>query len=238
MARYAKTWQGNRATNFRVPQNVGNFLTSWDNIRFARRNLVHRFGQESSFTSNVLLSTLRKHPWKRDQVPTGWVWTGAENLAPHRDSIPVPSSPYRFAIPTELSWPILPCWCSPQHHDRHRNQGMWSYMNSCVYLVASVSTTHILPTALVASEVWKVPGQIWLSGNICFRTLIQPVQVLVQVETSSYFPAGWYRAFVWQFTLSTISSPIKYNFRWQVIWKYFRWPINIKLGCFLISTNR
>jgi hypothetical protein len=37
---------------------------------------------------------------------TGWasepVWTGAENLGPHRDSIPGPSSPQRVAIPTEL----------------------------------------------------------------------------------------------------------------------------------------
>ena len=36
----------------------------------------------------------------------GWapgpVWTGAENLAPHRDSIPGPSSPWRVAIPTTL----------------------------------------------------------------------------------------------------------------------------------------
>ena len=47
----------------------------------------------------------------KDPVPiiqeAGWapgpVWTGAENLAPHRDSIPGPSSPQRVAIPTELS---------------------------------------------------------------------------------------------------------------------------------------
>ena len=51
-------------------------------------------------------------PWK-NPVPivqeAGWapgqVWTGAENLAPHRDSIPGPSSPQRCAIPTELSRP-------------------------------------------------------------------------------------------------------------------------------------
>jgi hypothetical protein len=39
----------------------------------------------------------------------GWapgpVWTGAENLAPHRDSIPRPSSLYPVAIPTELPGP-------------------------------------------------------------------------------------------------------------------------------------
>ena len=47
----------------------------------------------------------------KDQVPivqeAGWpsgpVWTGAEYLASHRDSIPGPSSPQRVAIPTELS---------------------------------------------------------------------------------------------------------------------------------------
>ena len=46
----------------------------------------------------------------KDPVPivreTGWapgpVWTGAENLASHRDSIPGPSSPQPVAITTEL----------------------------------------------------------------------------------------------------------------------------------------
>ena len=33
------------------------------------------------------------------------VWTFAENLASHRDSIPGPSSPQRVAKQTELSWP-------------------------------------------------------------------------------------------------------------------------------------
>ena len=37
----------------------------------------------------------------------GPVWTGAENLAPHRDSIPVPPNPQRVAIPTELSRPPI-----------------------------------------------------------------------------------------------------------------------------------
>ena len=47
---------------------------------------------------------------RKDPVPivqeAGWapgpVWTGAENLAPQRDSIPGPSIPQRIAIPTEL----------------------------------------------------------------------------------------------------------------------------------------
>ena len=38
------------------------------------------------------------------QAP-GPVWTGAENLAPHRDSIPEPSSPQPVAIPTTLPGP-------------------------------------------------------------------------------------------------------------------------------------
>ena len=41
----------------------------------------------------------------------GWapgpVWTGAENLAHHRNSIPGPSSPQRVAIPTELFRPLI-----------------------------------------------------------------------------------------------------------------------------------
>ena len=51
----------------------------------------------------------------KDPVPivqeAGWapgpVWTSAENLAPHRDSIPGLSSPLRVAIPTELSRPLI-----------------------------------------------------------------------------------------------------------------------------------
>ena len=52
------------------------------------------------------------HP-RKDAVPVvqqdGWApgpgWTGAENLSPHRDSIPGPSRPYIVAIQTELSRP-------------------------------------------------------------------------------------------------------------------------------------
>jgi hypothetical protein len=36
-------------------------------------------------------------------VGPGSVWKGAESLTPHRDSIPGLSSPWRVAIPTELS---------------------------------------------------------------------------------------------------------------------------------------
>ena len=52
---------------------------------------------------------------RKDPVPivqeAGWavgpVWTGAENLVPHRDSIPGPYSPQPVAIPTELPGPIM-----------------------------------------------------------------------------------------------------------------------------------
>jgi hypothetical protein len=37
-----------------------------------------------------------------DRWTPGPVWTGAENFAPHQDSIPEPSSPQRVAIPTAL----------------------------------------------------------------------------------------------------------------------------------------
>ena len=51
------------------------------------------------------LFTLGKDPLPIVQE-AGWapgpVWTGAENLAPHRDSIPGPSSPYPVAIPNIL----------------------------------------------------------------------------------------------------------------------------------------
>jgi hypothetical protein len=41
--------------------------------------------------------------YRRLDGTPGPVRTGAENLAPHRDSISEPSSRYRVAIPTELS---------------------------------------------------------------------------------------------------------------------------------------
>ena len=41
------------------------------------------------------LHTVQKAGWA-----PGPVWTGAENLAPNRDSIPGPSSPYPVAVPT------------------------------------------------------------------------------------------------------------------------------------------
>jgi hypothetical protein len=54
-------------------------------------------------------------PPGKDPVPivqeAGWapgpVWTGVENLAPHQDSIPRPSSPQPVAIPTELPGPLV-----------------------------------------------------------------------------------------------------------------------------------
>ena len=53
---------------------------------------------------------------QKDPVPivqeAGWasgpVWTGVENLAPHRDSILGPSSPQAVAIPTTLPGPRGP----------------------------------------------------------------------------------------------------------------------------------
>jgi hypothetical protein len=41
----------------------------------------------------------------------GPVWTGAQNLAPHRDSIPGPSNPWPVAIQTELSGPRKAAIC-------------------------------------------------------------------------------------------------------------------------------
>ena len=39
------------------------------------------------------------------------VWTGAQNLAPHRDSIPWPPSPWWVAIPTTTFRPTTPPSC-------------------------------------------------------------------------------------------------------------------------------
>ena len=72
-----------------------------------------------------------------DPVPivqeAGWapgpVWTGAENLAPNRDSVSGPSSQYRVAIPTEISRPP----------ERQRESGM-EIADDCV-LLNSMSMT-------------------------------------------------------------------------------------------------
>jgi hypothetical protein len=52
-------------------------------------------------TGNYPLSTVEEGGWAK-----GSVWTGKENVVPHRDSIPGPSSrDHVVAIPTELSRP-------------------------------------------------------------------------------------------------------------------------------------
>ena len=60
-----------------------------------------------------------RHPLcRRLGGPPRPVWTGAENLAPHRDSFNGPSSPHRVGIPTTLSGPIslqFHCLILPYH---------------------------------------------------------------------------------------------------------------------------
>jgi len=50
-------------------------------------------------------------------VGPGPVWTDADNLAPHRNSIPGPFSPYRVTVPTALFRPmhflVVCCKCGP-----------------------------------------------------------------------------------------------------------------------------
>jgi len=45
--------------------------------------------------------------WAREPV-----WAGAQNLAPRRDSIPGPPSPWRVAIPTTILRPTTQPSCS------------------------------------------------------------------------------------------------------------------------------
>jgi len=63
-----------------------------------------------------VVNTTSRPPYPRERPGThcigGWVgpravldWCGKS--CRHRDSIPGPSSPYRVALPTELSWPIV-----------------------------------------------------------------------------------------------------------------------------------
>ena len=49
--------------------------------------------------------------YRRLGKPPGPVWTGAQNLAPHRDSIPGPPNPWPLAIQTELSGPRKAAIC-------------------------------------------------------------------------------------------------------------------------------
>jgi hypothetical protein len=60
-------------------------------------------------TNAQVRSILRVKSMLQELVLKLWtttpVWTRAENLAPHRGSIPGPSSPYPFAIPAELPGP-------------------------------------------------------------------------------------------------------------------------------------
>jgi hypothetical protein len=67
-------------------------------------------------------------PWplftpRKDPVPivqeAGWapgpVWTGAENLVPHQDSIPRPSSLWPVTIPTTLPGPFIRRDCTKNY---------------------------------------------------------------------------------------------------------------------------
>jgi hypothetical protein len=81
----------------------------------AQKGVKARFYSFFNLGASLGVSGQRQAPnAETDPVPivqeAGWapgpVWTGAENLAPHRDSIPGPSTPYRVAIPTGLSRPM------------------------------------------------------------------------------------------------------------------------------------
>ena len=65
----------------------------------------------------------------------GWVfpralWKDKENLSPHRDSIPGPSSPWRVAVPTELSRPTYIDLESEYYCQLLRYFGLyWAYLS-------------------------------------------------------------------------------------------------------------
>jgi hypothetical protein len=103
---------------------------------------------------------------------TGWspgpICTGAENLAPHRVSIPGPSSSYRVSIPTELSWPVYIY--------------IYIYMCVCLKITVRSNTKHCLITV----KLWWKWG--WFSvlyamadvSLIIFYILLETVHFLVR----------------------------------------------------------
>jgi hypothetical protein len=86
------------------------------------------------------LSTPRKDPVPIVQE-AGWapglVWTGSENLAPHRDSIPGPYSPYPVAIPTGPPGPLP---------SRFSNQFQFVSTIRCVQCATIMLCDQVLPT--------------------------------------------------------------------------------------------
>ena len=91
----------------------------------------------------------------------GRVCTGAENLAPHRDSIHGPSSTQRVAIPTELSRPLVNmfnttkcvtsnfgyfCWLL--YKGRTSDVSSHSFACTCAVTSPDVSTRHCRTTQL------------------------------------------------------------------------------------------
>ena len=98
------------------------------------------------------------YPRGRDPVTnvqeTGWapgpVWTGTENLAQRRDSIPGPSSPQRIAISTTLSrcstafWDTLPFKC----YQYRRRLIAESFFSSEIILSAILSNPALSPPCI------------------------------------------------------------------------------------------
>ena len=117
-------------------------------------------------------SSGRSTPGK-DLVPfvleSGWasgpVWTGAENLASHRDSIPGPSSPWQVAIPTELPRSTVLCII-------HISQCRWLEACHQVEWLYVALTGRSMDSYLTMVSVFfspKRPDSLWSSPSFLFN---------------------------------------------------------------------
>jgi hypothetical protein len=60
----------NTVINLQVPQNVGNFLTSWKPISFSRRTLLHGVNKQARYDRKTTLTWRQKMQRKNTHVHT------------------------------------------------------------------------------------------------------------------------------------------------------------------------
>ena len=90
--------------------------------------------------------------------PSGPVWTDAENLSAHRDSIPGLSSPNRVTMPTELSRPTFICVNESLKHFSIYN--VWCYQAVILYTLSMSQQRRY--------QMKRVEKTVGKNGRWCF----------------------------------------------------------------------
>lgn len=105
---------------------------------------------------------------KETRTHCTWVWVGHRvgldwcgNPRPHHDSIPIPSSPYAVAIPTELSWPTV----GDRWANVYRVSVGWYWQGKRKYLERNLYHCHFFHCA----NKIIVPGMINVYGAAIHR---------------------------------------------------------------------